>query len=103
MSWNKNTINLSKLDAIAVVLDLSKIKYKIEKLGEVIGMGLNDEFDRKDKYELRSLTYKDAFGKIKVMAEQICRNKDCDSDDFIFSNTFDDKLPKNFKLEVFLN
>lgn len=35
MSWNKNTINLSKLDIIASTLDSAGIKYEVKELGQV--------------------------------------------------------------------
>lgn len=103
MSWNKNTTNLSKLDIIASTLDSAGIKYELKELGQVKAMGLNDEYLEIENYKLRSLIYKGISGVQKIIAEQMQRTDDCDSDDFIISIGFNGKLPDDFKIEINLD
>lgn len=103
MSWNKNTINLSKLDIIASTLDSAGIKYEIKELGQVKAMGLNDGYMDIEKYSLRSLSYKGISGSQKIIIEQMQRTEDCDSNDFLVSFEFNEKLPENFEIEINLD
>lgn len=83
MSWNKNTINFSSLNAIKQVLDDLRIEYTLEVKERVIGQGNNDEFFGENPYELRRLSYRGF-----VVLEQIQKTSDCDSDDMIISQKF---------------
>jgi hypothetical protein len=86
MSWNKNTINLSRVDSFIEVLNILKEPYSIAVLKRVTGRGLNDGaiFGEERIYDLRRLGFKD-----KVMLEKITQTADCDSDDIISSELFD--------------
>jgi hypothetical protein len=98
MSWDKNTINLSNLDAVKNVLDDLKIKYTLEAKAKVRGFGLNDGmYGEEDKYyELRRLSYRGF-----VILEQICRTSDCDADDTITSHKFTrEDEPKDWEYEI---
>lgn len=85
MSWDKNTINASNLDAVKSVLDELKVKYTLETKKTVMGRGINnDSFGGEDKhYELRRLSYRGF-----VILEQIKQTADCDADDTIISQKF---------------
>lgn len=91
MSWNKNTVDLSEVDAAERVLRNLKIPYHLSTLKKVQGRGLNDTDDSLDnlydldnqKYLIRRLQYRDI-----VLLEQMVRTCDCDADDVICSYTF---------------
>ena len=85
MSWDKNTINMSNLDAVKEILDDLKVKYTLEVKKKVRGYGLNDAtFGEEDKvYELHRLAYRGF-----VILEQIKRTQDCDANDTIISRKF---------------
>ena len=95
MSWNKNTLNVSKLDfAIEILKDLN-IPFNCEIIGKVQGFGLNDNYPD-NYYNIRRLTYGNF-----VILEQMIINDDCDFDDFITSSKFTkDKEPYNWQIEV---
>lgn len=98
MSWDKCTINLSKLDSVKEILDELKVPYKLTILGEVDGRGLNDDSfmgtaNEDVMYKLRRLEYND-----NVVLEKMVQDADCDSDDYVVSEKF--KLsnePKDWK------
>lgn len=93
MSWNKQTINLSKIDFTIDLLDDLRIVYNLEVLGEVRGGGMNDS----GNYKIRKLSFQDT-----VMIEQMTRSEDCDSDDYLESFKFEKgKEPKRWKLEKY--
>ena len=95
MSYNKNTIRSSDIDSIIEVLKELKVEYKEEKIGDVTGFGLNDDYSNTDKHVIRKLTYNDY-----VVLEKIVRTTDCDSNDVIVSKKFKkDKVPKKWKIE----
>ena len=84
MSWNKNTVDKSFVDQAIKLLDELEIPYKVETLGEVQGMGLNDDYGRDRRpYEARRLEYAGF-----VMLERMERSADCDSDDYFISEKF---------------
>jgi hypothetical protein len=84
MSWNKNTVVMSSVDAVVKTLNDVGVEYNLELLGEVSGCGLNDDYGfGRDKYPIRKLTYGD-----KVLMEQMNRSSDCDCDDFLVSREF---------------
>jgi len=83
MSWNKNTINTSEVNAALVILKDTNTPYTLEVLGSVNGDGLNDDFGT-GSYECRKLTYGG-----KVLMEHMIRTFDCDSDDCFTSVRFD--------------
>ena len=95
MSWDKNTINSSHIDAVVDTLKRADIPYEVKVLGQVRGMGLNDGFDYVNFHEVRRLQYRNT-----VILEQMRRSSDCDMDDYLESFTFDlDKEPKEWPLE----
>jgi len=97
MSWDKNTLNFSTLDATIKVLKMFSKKYKLTVLGKVKGLGLNDDYTANDTYTLRKLTFEN-----KIVIEQMQRTYDCDSDDIIVSIEFDKKtFPKKVPLEIY--
>ena len=81
MSWNKNTIRMTEVDATLKVLCKARIHYTLETLGFVGGRGLNDEGE--GKYECRKLTYGDV-----VLMERMDCSSDCDADDYFVSLEF---------------
>ena len=93
MSYEKNTINRSKIDNTIEILKNLKIPYKLTVLGSVIGLGVNDitfEEDIKNMlhkangcYNIRRLEYKDV-----VVLEKMIRNVESDMDDYIVSFEF---------------
>ena len=94
MSWNKNTINCSHLEAVIQPLKDCDIHYRVTVLGKVMGMGLNDDMDWSgdDKYyEIRKLEYKD-----EVVIEQMERHPDCDIDDIIVSYQMNKNVTEYF-------
>lgn len=82
MSWNKNTISISKLDAVLETLDNLGVPYELSTIGEFVGRGLNDGWDTAMHY-LRRLKYKD-----RVILEYAELDADCDVDDIIASAEF---------------
>lgn len=95
MSYNKNTIRRSEIDKTIELLKEFKTDFKLTTIGVVTGYGLNDDYAKSDKHEIRKLEYNDF-----VILEQMVRNKDCDMDDIIISIKFKkDKLPKKWKIE----
>ncbi len=96
MSYNKNTVRVSEINKTIELLKEFKVKYKLTVLGKVEGYGLNDDYKDDSTYEIRKLEYKD-----KVIIEQMVREEDCDSDDFITSKKFNkNKVPKKWKIEA---
>ena len=95
MSWNKNTISFSELDAAKRTLDSLKASYQVSTVKEVEGMGLND-YDNKP-YLLRRLVYADT-----IILEKMIRHSDCDVDDIIVSQSFPStQEPKDWIWEEF--
>ncbi len=102
MSYNKNTIKQTEIDAIIRVLQKTKAPYELSVLGRVIGRGINDEhggcpgMTADGYYEMRRLAYGD-----EVLLESIYRPLDCDADDIISSTIFHkDFEPTDWKLEI---
>lgn len=96
MSYDKNTRNCSEVDKTIELLKELKIPYKLKILGTVTGNGLNDDYAKTDKHEIRRLDYKE-----KVILERMEQNTECDSDDFIISKKFEkNKVPKKWEIEV---
>jgi hypothetical protein len=96
MSWDKNTISFSEVNAIMRVLDILGIPYAVSEIGRVGAHGLNDDVEGREFWPLRRLEFAD-----KVVLERIHRHSDCDIDDAIFSRIFDkDKAPKRWRKEL---
>lgn len=98
MSWNKNTINASEVDATIKVLKKIGTPYQVEELGTVQGMGLNDDYFGSGEYNCRKLTYGNT-----VLMEQMSCHSDCDMDDYFVSVEFEKgKEPRkeDWKLSV---
>ena len=99
MSWEKNTINLSELDSVVAMLKKDNRPHTMTVLGEVLGLGLND--DSRYNYKIRRLEYTTLSGQGYVVLEQMQRTSDCDSDDHLVSMEYKkDEEPKNWQLEV---
>jgi len=109
MSWDKNTIITSELDAIMRVLTNLEVPFEVIILGEVQGFGLNDEDYYEDKdgvmnfidkmYPIRKLSYGD-----NIVLEQMHRTHDCDFDDILVSYNFKQGTePKEWKLEIYVD
>jgi hypothetical protein len=101
MSWDKNTVNLSKLDEVANILNILEIPYTISVIETVDGWGFNDQqYDENgpvghSKHNIRRL----ASEKIVVL-ECIRRLNDCDADDTILSYTYKaGEEPKDWMIE----
>ena len=95
MSWDKNTVNMSGLDAIKETLDNLGTEYTLTAEAEVRGNGMNDS-SGDPPYKLRRLQYGDW-----VVLERIVKDADCDTDDIIYSQTFLlKKEPKDWQYVV---
>ena len=91
MSWNKNTVNCSGLDAIREALLGLGASHTITSIGEFVGRGLNDEDG--ELYDLRRLQYFNA-----VVLEYVDLHSDCDADDVICSQWFSmENEPKDWQ------
>lgn len=90
MSWNKNTVIVSEIDAAIKVLEAYKKPYSLTVIGTVIGRGLNDLANT--KYPIRRLSFED-----RVILEAMFEAGDCDSDDWLISEEFSlENEPKNW-------
>lgn len=91
----KKTIDLSRLDDTMEILKKHRIPYKLFKLDNIQGLGLNDMvpvIESKRRHLIRKLEYEN-----KVMVERFVRFQHKDLDDFIISYTFDRKdFPENW-------
>ena len=97
MSWEKNTINLSHLDATLGVLDDLDIPYEVAVIGEFAGRGLNDGEGK--VYTLRRLQYRGW-----VILEVVAGHSGCDIDDVIYSSKFRrEDEPKNWQFIRWVN
>ena len=96
MSYNKNTISTSKINAILKVLKNLNQSYSLKEIGVVKGYGVNDDCAETDIHKLRRLEYDD-----NVIIERMVRQTDCDADDVIESIEFkkSEEL-EDLKLEV---
>lgn len=95
MSYEKNTFMFSEITPIVRTLIKLKENYYLGILGSVKGLGVNDNINGIDTYDLRILIYKGG-----IILEQMRRTEDCDSDDVIISETFNfDELPEKWPLE----
>ena len=84
MSWDKNTIRRSDIDAVVDVLKDMGVDYKLSVITKVQGRGLNDSrWDEDTNYDLRRLEYGNA-----VYLEKIEQDADCDINDIISSHKF---------------
>ena len=83
MSWNKNTINMSALEAMRCMLEDLHEPYEVQVIAEFRGLGLNDDFADDDMHQLRRLRYRDT-----VILEYVNMHSDCDTDDVISSRRF---------------
>lgn len=94
MSWDKNTVDCSRLDTYKAILDELGLPYELTVKIAVRGMGLNDDEDT--VYELRRLQYNNF-----VILERMERTSDCDTDDVITSTQFllEDE-PKDWQYEI---
>ena len=98
MSWNKNTIRTTEIDATIKALNHADVPYTVEVLGTVQGNGLNDDYSD-GVYECRKLTYGDV-----VLMERIERTSDCDMDDYFTSQEFKrGEEPAEWELSICLN
>ena len=109
MSWDKNTIVCSQINAIISTLDICKKPYTLSVLGNVQGHGLNDDLIIEDNsgelypgskyYDIRKLEFEGI-----VILEQMQRSHDCDTDDMIISVKFDKgSEPKTWPLEIYMD
>jgi len=97
VSYDKNTIDYSRIDATKEVLQELGEEFTVTYLGEVVGQGVNDVPEM--SYFLRKLEYRD-----KIMLERMERTYDCDSDDVRASYVFKKgEEPKEWPLEIYLD
>lgn len=96
MSWDKNTINCSHLNAVKQTLDNLGIEYCCTTIGRFSGRGTNDDpyMDGTETlYFLQRLQYG-----TRVILEYAVLDADCDVDDVIHSSEFDLKdEPKDWE------
>lgn len=106
MSWDKQTIVLSFVNATIATLKDLNILYTLTELGQVQGNGRNDDDLGKDAegdpipigrcYPIRKLEYGDV-----VILEQMQRTHDCDTDDVILAFKFEKgKEPKDWPIDI---
>ena len=95
MSWDKNTINMSIISDLIVLLVALKMKYKVTEIQRLPGRGNND--GPEDSYILKKLEVNNM-----IYIDQMLRTSDCDTDDTIITHRFNKKsgVPKNFKAEI---
>jgi hypothetical protein len=95
----KKTIDLSQVDNTMEILVKNKIPYKLYKMENIQGLGLNDMvpvLETRRRHIIRKLEYEN-----KIMIERFVRFQHRDLDDFILSYSFFKKdLPTNFKTYV---
>jgi hypothetical protein len=108
MSWDKNTLNFSVINATLDILrDLGE-PFVLSIIGNVMGNGINDEEWTKDEdgdpypqlkyYPIHRLEYKNT-----VILEQIQRTQDCDCNDTIISFKFKkEEEPTNWEIDITL-
>ena len=87
MSWNKNTVIVSEVDATVRIMDSMGMKYQLHKLGEVANMGLEVQYDPDVLHNvpIRAIEFVDVQGVKHLLIVQMQRTLDCDSDDFVVS------------------
>ena len=95
MSFNKNTVNISRLDYIAHYLKEKGYKPKILLLEKIQGRGLNDLIpytENRKTYFIRKMEYLD-----KIVVEKYVGTNDSELDDYIFSYEFQEgKFPEEW-------
>lgn len=97
MSWNKNTINNSKIDSYIKIFEDYNIKYKVIELGKIKGFGLNDS--RNTEYLIRMLVTEH-----HIHIDRFDREIDCDLNDTIETITYNiDEAPRYWYLERILD
>ena len=84
MSWDKNTVNFSEIEATKDVLDNLGETYQESIIATFRPCGLNDDYMGISSRNLRRLQYKN-----KVILEYVEVDADCDVDDVILSQQFD--------------
>jgi len=96
MSYNKNTVNISEVEATLDVLKTNNIAHELTVIGIVDDHGINSEGVKHQLFRLRYNTV--------VLLEQMQRTKDCDGDDMIVSYKFPlASEPKMWDTEVGLD
>jgi hypothetical protein len=97
MSWDKQTIVLSEIDALVRVFDEIGYPYRLESRGTVEGQGRNDDnwsdiagVEAKGLYKLRRLRYSvdiDSSLPMRdfIIQERMIQTDDCDTDDTLVS------------------
>lgn len=91
----KKTIDLSKIDSMISKLYQNKIPYKVYKLSNIKGLGVNDiipQLETRKYYTIRKLEYANI-----IIAEKFIRFNHCHLDDFLISYKFSkNEFPKNW-------
>ena len=94
MSWDKETIVTSEVDATINVLKHLGVEYTLAELGQVPGCGLNDSDEK--MYSIRRLQYNGV-----VVLEQMWRTCNCDTDDTLVSCEFSNTpVPEDWPVEI---
>lgn len=95
MSWDKQTIHQSEVDAITKVLDILSVPYSVKIIGEALDRG-GYMFDDEKPISLRRLEFVN-----RVVLERVIRTADCDADDTIVSEMFYvNQEPQKWELEI---
>ena len=99
MSWDKSTYQFSDITPIVRALMRRNENFYLGVLGNVMALGINDDYRNIEDYDLRVLIYRGG-----VVLEQMRRTHDCDSDDVITSSCFNfDEVPEKWALERFMD
>ena len=99
MSWDKSTYQFSDITPIVRALMRRNENFYLGVLGNVMALGINDDYRNIEDYDLRVLIYRGG-----VVLEQMRRTHDCDSDDVICSTSFNfDEVPTRWALERYMD
>jgi hypothetical protein len=97
--WRKQTIILSRVDAIVALLKQNRVPHKLTLLSRVEGRGADDLYVEKERYRtymVRKLEFQE-----NIVLEQLVRTKDIELDDYIISKQFcKEYVPKNWHVKV---
>ena len=97
--WRKQTLILSRVDAIVGLLKQHNAPHKLSLLARLQGRGQEDLDVAKERYKTY-LIRKLEFG-YNVVLEQMIRTKDIELDDYIISKQFyKQHVPKSWHVKV---
>lgn len=98
MSWDKNTVNMSKIDDLVGMLEDHGLTYVVSILANIPGMGINDlEFSEDGSFCSKIYELKKLVTDKSIYVDQMLRHPDCDADDVIVTHKYEKgEFPVNF-------